>query len=175
MLERIVHGIGFCLAALSALALAAMMLHVTADVIGKYVFNAPVPGTAEIVASYYMITVVFLPLAWLEVKNGPIVVELFFDMGSPAMKRALLAFAIILSILFYGVIAWLSWQPAIYAWQIGEIVAGGAWQVTIWPTKFLLPLGLGLACLALVIRLGRVLFGEYRLPAADDHPQSDPA
>lgn len=173
MVETLINRLSALLAALASLALALMMLHVTADVIGKYVFNAPIPGTAEVVASYYMISVVFLPLAWLEVKNGPIVVELFYEMGSPRAKRTMVALGTLLSLIFYGVIAWLSWGPAVHAWRIGEIVEG-AWRVTIWPTKFFLPLGLGLACLALVIRLGLIVAGRYTLQD-DDHPQhADP-
>lgn len=169
MLEATINKLSACLAALAALALALMMLHVTADVIGKYAFNAPIPGTAEVVASYYMISVVFLPLAWLELKNGPIVVELFYEMGSDRAKHLMLALGTLLSLLFYGTIAWLSWAPAVYAWQIGEIVEG-AWKVTIWPTKFMLPVGLGLSCLALVIRLGLILAGRYSLQD-DTRPQ----
>lgn len=173
MLETLINRLSALLAALASLALALMMLHVTADVIGKYVFNAPIPGTAEVVASYYMISVVFLPLAWLEVKNGPIVVELFYEMGSPRTKRGMVMLGTILSLVFYAAIAWLSWAPAVHAWRIGEIVEG-AWKVTIWPTKFFLPLGLGLACLALIVRLGQIVTGRCAVKD-DTHPQhADP-
>lgn len=173
MLERALNQIAALLAGLAALALLAMMLHVTADVAGKYFLNAPIPGTAEVVASYYMISVVFLPLAWLEVKNGPIVVELFFDMANPVLRRAMLLLGTLLSLAVYGLIAWLSWQPAVHAWEIGEIVEG-AWKVVVWPTKFLLPLGLGLACLAQFTRLVLILSGRDVLPADDQPQHADP-
>src|SRR5690606_39539995 len=40
--------------------LVAMMLHVSIDVISKYVFNHPVPLTMEMVSYYYMTAVAFL-------------------------------------------------------------------------------------------------------------------
>lgn len=158
---RLTHYISYALAVVAALALALMMLHVTADVIGKYIFNSPIPGTAEVVASYYMVTAVFLPLAWVEVSEGSIVVELLYGLFPSAAKKVLLAVATALSACFYGGLAWLSWAPALHAWKIGEVVEG-TWRVVIWPTKFLLPLGLALACLVMIIRLVEIVRGNYQ-------------
>ena len=40
-----------------------MMLHVSVDVTGRYLFNRPIDGTTEIVAAYYMVLVAYLPWA----------------------------------------------------------------------------------------------------------------
>ena len=48
---------------LGALALVAMMVHVTADVVLKITLNWPVAGTLEIVSYVYMVACTFLPLA----------------------------------------------------------------------------------------------------------------
>lgn len=158
---RLTHHISYALAVVAALALGLMMLHVTADVIGKYFFNSPIPGTAEVVASYYMVMAVFLPLAWVEVSEGSIVVEILYSLFPTATKKLLLVVATTLSAVFYGGLAWLSWAPAIHAWKIGEVVEG-TWRVVIWPTKFLLPLGLALACLIMLIRLVEIARGNYQ-------------
>jgi TRAP-type C4-dicarboxylate transport system permease small subunit len=170
MITRISHFIAHVLVIISALALLLMMVHVTADVIGKYVFNAPIPGTAEVVASYYMVAAVFLPLAWVEVTEGSIVVELLYNMFGGGAKTFALLTATALSGLFYGGLAWLSWAPAVKAWRIGEMVEG-TWRVVIWPTKFLLPLGLALACLVMVLRLIEIAASRYH---PDPHP-ADPS
>ena len=52
-----------------------MMFHITFDVFGKYLFNAPLPATLEIVSHYYMVVVVFLPLAMVEKRDAHISVE----------------------------------------------------------------------------------------------------
>lgn len=157
---RLTNYISYALAVIAALALGLMMLHVTADVIGKYFFNSPIPGTSEVVASYYMVAVVFLPLAWVEVSEGSITVELLYDLFPSVAKTCLLFVATSLSAVFYGVLAWLSWAPAVHAWQIGEMVEG-TWRVVIWPTKFILPLGLALACLTMLFRLVAIIQGNY--------------
>ena len=47
----------------------AMMLHVTADVLGKVLFNHPINRTLEVVTYYYMVGCVFLPLAMVQRKQ----------------------------------------------------------------------------------------------------------
>ena len=54
-----------------------MMIHVAVDVFCRIVLNAPLYGTLEIVAGYYMVAVVFLPLAYVSGGEGHIFIELF--------------------------------------------------------------------------------------------------
>tara|TARA_R110002020_G_scaffold113518_50_gene261281 strand:+ start:583 stop:1092 length:510 start_codon:yes stop_codon:yes gene_type:complete len=169
-MSRFAQHVSHLLAVIAALALGLMMLHVTADVVGKYVFNSPIPGTAEVVASYYMVSAVFLPLAWVEIREGSIMVEILYDLLPRLGRRICLLVATALSALFYGGLSWLSWAPAVKAWQIGEVVEG-TWRVVVWPTKFLLPIGLALACVVMLLRLVDIVRGAY---APGDVP-SDPA
>ncbi len=57
---------------LGTICIVLMMLHVTADVVGRYLFNAPLTGTIVIVGHYYMIIVVFIALGVAEEKNSHI-------------------------------------------------------------------------------------------------------
>ncbi|HCP81835.1 MAG TPA: TRAP transporter small permease, partial [Octadecabacter sp.] len=60
-----------------AIALAAvMMLHVTLDVILSQFIAEPMPMTVDLVSFYYMVGLVFLPLAFVETKNEHIDVDL---------------------------------------------------------------------------------------------------
>ena len=52
-----------------------MMLHIVADVLAKWLFNYPIVGTLEIVANYYMVALIFLPLAYVQRAGGHIIVE----------------------------------------------------------------------------------------------------
>ena len=76
MLRRLLGRLANALAFLGGIAVVLMMLHICADVIAKYVFNSPIPGTLEIVSNYYMVATVFLPLALVERKNAHIAVEI---------------------------------------------------------------------------------------------------
>jgi len=146
--ERLTHLLGLIAGATVAL----MMFHVMIDVVGKYAFNAPLPGTAEIVAAYYMIGCVFLPLAWVEASGGSIVVEVVYEKCSPRVQAVMLKLADVVSIVYYAILGWFSWGVAMHAWRINETV-DGIWRITTWPAKFLLPLGFLLAVVVILLRL----------------------
>jgi len=141
---------------LAAAALVLMMLHVSLDVAGKYFFGRPIAGTAEVVAGYYMIAAVFLPLAHMELTNQPIVADLLYRMAPERARFGLLVAAYVASFFLYALLAWYSLGVAINSYEIGEyVVAFG--KVIVWPSKFFLPLGLAVACLALVLKIVEVL------------------
>lgn len=148
------------LAYIAGLSLVLMMVHVTLDVVLKYFFRQPIPGTAEVVAAYYMIGTVFLPLAYIEVHNRPIVVELFYDRLPRALLPALDVLATALSITFYAFLAWQSTKIALGALESREYI-DGLMKVVVWPSRFLIPLGLVAACAALLLRLGMLLSGRH--------------
>lgn len=148
------------LAYIAGLSLVLMMIHVTLDVVLKYFFRQPIPGTAEVVAAYYMIGTVFLPLAYIEVHNRPIVVELFYDRLPSALHPALDVLATLLSATFYAFLAWQSTKIALGALESREYI-DGLMKVVVWPSRFLIPLGLIAACAALLLRLVMLVTGRH--------------
>ena len=131
---------------------AVMMLHVSADVAGR-AFYKPLVGTNEIVSGYYMILLVYLPWAYIAHKNGHIVSDIFVRMIPPRAMWWLEAGIKLLTIVYLGVFTWQTFLRALQQMRAGEAmqVAGGYLQ--IWPSRFALPLGGGLMCLYLVLRL----------------------
>src|SRR5699024_11037366 len=111
-MKRLIHYLALALVMIAGLVLVLMVVHVTLDVLGKYFFNAPLPGTAEIVASYYMIAAVFLPLAYIEVVNRPIMVEILYERLGLTSRWLCWVIATICSILFYLFLARESWYNA---------------------------------------------------------------
>ncbi|WP_199258002.1 TRAP transporter small permease subunit [Paracoccus binzhouensis] len=146
--EKLTHLLGWT----AGVTVLLMMVHVMIDVIGKYAFNAPLPGTAEVVAAYYMIACVFLPLAWVEAAGGSIVVEVVYEKVPPHAQAVMLKLADMVSVVYYAILGWFSWGVAVHAWRIGETV-DGIWRITTWPAKFLLPFGFLLAVVVILLRL----------------------
>lgn len=167
-MQRTFYLLSKTLAFFAGLALVFMLLHVSLDVIGKYFFSKPIPGTAEVVASYYMIAAVFLPLAYLESTNRPIMVELFYDRMPKLSKTACDLLATTCSFLFFFFLAKEGWQIALKSFEIREIVEG-AWKVVVWPSRFLIPIGLALACVVLILRFLLIISGNpITLPSSID-------
>jgi TRAP-type C4-dicarboxylate transport system permease small subunit len=148
---------------IAAAVLLLMMLHVVADVAGRNLFNYPAPATTEMVAYYYMIAVVFLPLPFVELRDRSIAVDLFYNWFSPAAKRLAKAFGTLASILFFSGLTFKSWIDAWAAYDKREMV-DGLYVVEIWQARFGLPIAFALTVAVLTIRFaGELTAGKNPL------------
>ena len=137
--------------------LVAMMLHVSIDVISKYVFNHPVPLTMEMVSYYYMTAVAFLPLAALERKGASLVhVELVYGKMSRRLRTVVLPMALLASAAYCACAGYAAWKPAVRAMRTGTY-AGSDIIVSIWPTRFLPVVGFALLALVLLAKAVNVV------------------
>jgi len=142
---------------ISALLLLMMMLHVCADVIMKYIFNWPIQGTLEIVSYYYMVWVVFLPLALVEMTRSAVSVELFFNMFSRPVQVACIGLVLLLCVATYSGLAWITWFDSLRSFSRGEVVMGPV-TVLVWPSRFILPISFSLAGLVCLWHFARLVF-----------------
>lgn len=153
VLTKVSRGIANIVGVLGALGIIVMMIHITCDVLARLFLGSPLIGTNEIVARYYMIAVTFLPLAWVEHRNGMISVELF-DAQLP--KPVLLASDLIVGIVSIGVLAflvWASWHEAVDAHSKDAFVMAIGNRIPVWPTYFFIPFGCLLACVMVLFRM----------------------
>jgi len=136
-----------------------MMLHIAAEVVARYVFNSPLHGTVEIVSAYYMVAVVFLPLAMIERANGHIVVELVSQHLPRRVQDILIGIVALVSALYFSAFAWQTWSDALKKYAVGEQALGTV-AITVWPTRFYLPIGCALIVLVLVHKAFRLFAGD---------------
>jgi TRAP-type C4-dicarboxylate transport system permease small subunit len=149
-LHRVVDRPGRALAWFGGIVTLLMMAHISADVIAREVFESPINGTLEITASFYMVALVFLPLAHVTLGEGHIVVELFTrNLTAPALRR-LDGWIALLGLAYVGLMAVSGFEEALKRTRIRDTLetAGATFQV--WPSRWLLPLGVGLMGLALL-------------------------
>lgn len=138
---------------IGAVAVVLMMVHISVDVVAKYLFGMPMPGTITIVSNYYMIVVAFLPLAFAERRNGHISVEvLTVHMPMPA-QRVLNVIGMLFAAAVFGALAWQGWVEAGRARAIGAFEIEQNTKLLTWPARFLLPLGCGLMCVTLLAKV----------------------
>ncbi|MEC9435590.1 MAG: TRAP transporter small permease [Pseudomonadota bacterium] len=163
LVEKLIGLVSFAFMAVAAVALTLMMAHVTVDVAGKYLLNAPVPVTLEMVSNYYMVAVVFLPLAAVEKVNGHIHVELIYSALPRVGRRLLDVTAHALALGFFAMLMRYSWVSAVRKFNVGEFIMG-TYPLLIWPSRFLVPVGCALIAALLVLRLVRAVI---RLVRAD--------
>lgn len=149
-----INSLADALLLIAGLVLMAMMLHITADVAMKFFFRQPLPGTLEIVSSYYMVGCVFLPIAALELARASIAVDAIFIFMPRWMKLACIFLVLIGSTAVYLGLAWTSWGDALRSLANREVMMGTVF-VSVWPGRFVLPVSFllgGLACFWHLVR-----------------------
>lgn len=165
---RILAAVASAYAVIGAVAVALMMVHITADVIGKFVFNRPLPGTIPIVSQFYMVFATFLPLAMVERSNSHISVEIIV-MNFPKRARdffAMLATAV--GAIVFGLLTWRSLVEAGRKYEVGTFSYEDGHKILTWPTYYIVPLGTGLLTLVLFYKLACYFTGHQDVIAADE-------
>jgi TRAP-type C4-dicarboxylate transport system permease small subunit len=153
---------------LGEMATALMCLHIVAEIVAAWLFRAPIEGTQEIVARWYMVAIVLLPLVLIQRNDGHIKAELF-TRSMRGRPRAILDTAINLGMVaLCALLTWYTFRDALDATIRAERVELTHISIDTWPTRWLVPFGFGTtgiaALLALLKRLGDAVRGEK--PAA---------
>ncbi|WP_238367190.1 TRAP transporter small permease subunit [Mesobacterium pallidum] len=130
-----------------------MMAHVTADVVARTVFNAPLPGTGEISASWYMVAVAFLPLGYVTLRDQHVTADIFVSRMSPGRQAMVEVLTDLLSMAYLTAFVWQTWESAMKNTKRGEVweILGG--YLPIWPVRWFLPAAGVVMLLAFLSRL----------------------
>lgn len=148
LLSRVIDAVTW----IGVLAIILMMVHITADVIGKFLFNAPVPATISLVSNYYMVVVAFIPLALVEKRNAHISVEVLTEFMPLRTQYHLFSWTYLVSAAVFGILAYRTGQEAMKTYEAGTFMVEQGVKIITWPSYFLLPLGTGLMTAAVIYR-----------------------
>lgn len=129
-----------------------MMTQITVDVLGKLLFNAPMPATISMVSNYYMVFVAFIPLALAETRNGHISVEVLTEFLPKRTQYHMYSWILLVSAVVFGLFTYKSWQEAVKTYEVGSFLIEQSIKIVIWPSYFILPVGAGMMTLVLVYR-----------------------
>ena len=132
---------------IGAICVVLMMLHVTADVLGRYLFNAPLPGTIVVVANYYMIIVAFIALGVAEEKRAHISVEFLTDLMPRPAQTGFSLFSGVLTVAVVVLLMVGGWTEAVTKTEIGATMEQGSQRIEVWQGYWLVPLGAALMAL----------------------------
>lgn len=127
---------------LGCTAVVAMALHIVADVASKYLLGTPIVGTIEIVSTYYMVAIVFLPLAFVQREGAHIIVEAFTYRASPRLIAAIDAVVLLACLAVLCVYIWQTGESALAKTASRESLAVIYFDIPVWPTRWFVPIGL---------------------------------
>ena len=137
-----------------------MMILITVDVTGRYLFNSPIPGTLEF-TEFLMVFVVFLSMAYVQMRQRHIRVELLTRRLPKRVEDGLAVVILVVAAVFFALLAWQSWLSAMSAFEYRE-ASEGLIQIPIYPPKFAIPFGSAV----MVVQLLRDMIARVRSLAA---------
>lgn len=136
-----------------AIAVLAMMVHVSADVIMKVALNQPIMGTLEIVSFIYMVGCTFLPLAHVQLSRELIIVEVFTQNLAPEKNLRFDIAAAVLTVAYLLLLAVMGAVVALAKTEIGEAQDATYFDLPIWPMRWVFCASCALAALIALYQL----------------------
>lgn len=137
-----------------------MIVHICADVAGKFLFTSPVTGTITIVKDYYMPIITFLPLAFVHKRGQHISVEIFTARLPHVIQRHLYAWILGFSAVITALLAYYSGEEAFTKFRAGTFLIEQGVRVPTWPGRFCPPIGYGLFSILLTVQFLGYLLGK---------------
>lgn len=162
---------GLCLWVLNSLGtlmIAAMMVLIVSDVVGRSFFNAPLDGVAEI-SSKMIVAIVFLQLPAAIHARRMTRADMFLNRLEARFPRVMhlleAAFACIGVFIFWVILDW-TWPSFTDAWEQREFFGvQGVWTLPTWPIRLCIIIGCAGASLAsalqVFIGLRRAVTGRF--------------
>jgi TRAP-type C4-dicarboxylate transport system permease small subunit len=127
------------------------MVFVSAEVLMRYAFNAPIPGHLE--GSELLVPIiVFLALSYTQATHGHVGMDLVLDGLAPGARRYALMATLLVSIFVCAVLSYFSFKNAYQLWLYDDVTMSPPYFKT-WPSAAAIPLGYGLIALRMYIQV----------------------
>ncbi len=119
LLERTIYPFSRWISIVSMVASLAMMFLVTADVLGRRFFAAPILGSTEI-SQRLLAIIIFCAVAWVMTIKGHVEVDIFFRFYPRRLQAVVYSIALFFSLIIVGAISWGSTLNGLNKLQVGE-------------------------------------------------------
>lgn len=141
------------LARVGAVALLAMMLLTTADVIGRYIFNKPIVGAFEI-TEFLVLILIFSFIGYTQGEKGHISVDLVFSRFPKRAQIFIDLFNHSICLVVVGLIAWMGVQQGLELKEVAE--RSSNLGIPRYPFAFFLAFGSAVMCIEFIRDLMRL-------------------
>jgi TRAP-type C4-dicarboxylate transport system permease small subunit len=158
-IERLLMRIGI----LSGVSTLLIMLAVTVDVTGRFIFNHPIHGATEL-SELLLVAMVFFGLALTQQNRQNYAIDILTRHLPPSMQWVLSFLGFLFCLGIVVVLAWFGTRQALDAFDRGE-VGIGIIPFPIWPARFILAAGLWMLSLQFVCDILRHVTGSTRVVA----------
>ncbi|WP_167042159.1 TRAP transporter small permease [Salinibacterium sp. ZJ454] len=155
------------LAVLGGIATVGLMINIVFDVLGRFFFNRPLPGTLDLTQFAWMPALVSLGLGYALLRGEHIRVNL---LTAPTGERTQRIIEIVSMVFTLGTVAlfiWFGSEKAVEAMNFGEKAVGTPW-LEIWPYRWIIVVGMLGLLLQAIASLLRAITVEKFIPVDED-------
>ena len=149
-LRRVIDAIDAVLMAIGCLMLFALMLIVVADVSLRYLFNAPLQWSYEVISSYLMPGLFFMAVSHTLKANAHVAVDILHNYVRRTTRYVFEAVCTVVALPVFALCTWVSAQHTWNDWQTQATSTSGL-AVPTWTISLMLPLGFGMLSLRLLL------------------------
>lgn len=135
-----------------------LALLIVADIIGNNLYGRAIPGVREIVISS-IVMIVYLQLGYAIRSHSMLRADTLLSVMPDVMRRFVLGLGYLLGGVFFLMILRGTVGAAIHAWSTSEFWGEGALRVPVWPTRFMILFGSGLAIVNYIVAALIDVFG----------------
>ena len=128
-----------------------VMAFVGAEVLMRYVFNAPIPGHLE-GSELLMPIIVFLAISYTQATNGHVGMDLVLDSLSPGAQRYARMGTLLISIFVCAILAWFSFKNTRQLWLYDDVTMSPPYFKT-WPAGASIALGYALISVRMYLQI----------------------
>ena len=148
--RRVIDGIDAVLMVIGCLMLFGLMLVVVADVSLRYLFNAPLQWSYEVVSSYLMPGLFFMAVSHTLKANAHVAVDILHNYVRRNTRYVFEALTSVLAVPVFALCAWVSAQRTWADLEAASTSTSGL-AVPTWTISILLPIGFGMLTLRLAV------------------------
>jgi TRAP-type C4-dicarboxylate transport system permease small subunit len=134
-----IHALVRVLTWVASGALSIMIIFVVSNVLSRFFFKKPLPGTIEVI-ELVAVVIVFFSVAYTESKRGHIYVELLVSRLSKRVQAVLASMMYFLAAVFFAV---MGWRGGVLAWSylVPRVRETYVLSIPIAPFLFVIALG----------------------------------
>ena len=162
MLRIIEEFLTYCSTALILL----VMFWVVGEVIGRYVFNSPLPGHLE-GAELLLPMIVFFGVSYVQARDGHVGMTFVIEALPKNVRRVTDILSLIVSSLTCAALAYFASKNVWLAWIYDDVTMSPPYW-PVWPSAAVIPLGYGMLSVRMILQiLQKLMPGRFPKPIVE--------
>jgi TRAP-type C4-dicarboxylate transport system permease small subunit len=146
LMDRLFGGLVSGMNVVASVWVLALMVLISADVIGRGGFNSPIPGVPEIVR-FSIVAMVWLQMAYTLRARKHLRTTIGLALMSIAGQRAVLVLNSLVGVAMFACIAWLGAEELATSWEFDTFEGAYPVRIPVWPLWAVLVAGAALTAI----------------------------